>query len=241
MLDTVISELAPTGILRVGINLANFLLVSGRKVNGDPDGIAPDLAVAIAEDLDVDICYVCFETPRELADAVVDQSWDIGLIGFEPARAQLIDFTAAYIQIESTYLVFKESDIETISDVDRDGVEIAVAAGTAYDLYLTRRLKNAKLVRAHGLEGAFNLFSRERLDALAGLRPGLLGNAKTLDNTKILDGGFTMVQQAIGIPARRTIGYSYLCAYVEDAKASGFIAELISRHDVEGISVASCV
>ena len=240
-MNLIASELAPKGVLRVGINLSNFLLVSGRKKNGDPKGIAPDLAAEIARDLDINVRYICFETPRELADAAVEQSWDIALIGREPKRAQRINFTGAYIQIDATYLVFEESDIRNILDIDRVGVSVAVAEGTAYDLYLTRTLKNARLVRASGLDGAYELFSGERLDALAGLRPALSENLRTLNNARILDGGFTMVQQAIGVPVERTAGYDYLCAYIENAKASGLISTLISRYDVKGVTVAPCL
>ena len=179
-MNLIASELAPKGVLRVGINLSNFLLVSGRKKNGDPKGIAPDLAAEIARDLDINVRYMCFDTPRELADAAVEQSWDIALIGREPERAQRINFTGAYIQIDATYLVFEESDIRNILDIDRVGVSVAVAEGTAYDLYLTRTLKNARLVRAGGLDGAYELFCGERLDALAGLRPALSENLRAL-------------------------------------------------------------
>ena len=240
-MNLIASELAPKGVLRVGINLSNFLLVSGRKKNGDPKGIAPDLAAEIARDLDINVRYICFETPRELADAAVEQSWDIALIGREPERAQRINFTSAYIQIDATYLVFEESDIRNILDIDRVGVSVAVAEGTAYDLYLTRTLKNARLVRAGGLDGAYELFSGERVDALAGLRPALSENLRALNNARILDGGFTMVQQAIGVPVERTAGYDYLCAYIENAKASGLISTLISRYDVKGVTVAPCL
>ena len=240
-MNLIASELAPKGVLRVGINLSNFLLVSGRKKNGDPKGIAPDLAAEIARDLDINVRYICFDTPRELADAAVEQSWDIALIGREPERAQRINFTGAYIQIDATYLVFEESDIRNILDIDRVGVSVAVAEGTAYDLYLTRTLKNARLVRASGLDGAYELFSGERLDALAGLRPALSENLRTLNNARILDGGFTMVQQAIGVPVERTAGYDYLCAFTENAKASGLISTLISKYGVKGVTVAPCL
>ena len=240
-MNLIASELAPKGVLRVGINLSNFLLVSGRKKNGDPKGIAPDLAAEIARDLDINVRYICFETPRELADAAVEQSWDIALIGREPERAQRINFTGAYIQIDATYLVFEESDIRNILDIDRVGVSVAVAEGTAYDLYLTRTLKNARLVRASGLDGAYELFSGERLDALAGLRPALSENLRALNNARILDGGFTVVQQAIGVPVERTTGYDYLSAYIENAKASGLISALISKYGVEGVTVAPCL
>ena len=240
-MNLIASEVAPKGVLRVGINLSNFLLVSGRQRNGDPKGIAPDLAAEIARDLDIKARYICFDTPQEVADSAVKQLWDIAFIGHEPERGRLINFTAAYIHIDATYLVFEESNIRNILDIDRVGISVAVAGGTAYDLYLTRTLKNARLVRADGLDGAYELFSREKLDALAGLRPALLGNLKTRHNARILDGGFTIVRQAIGVPGERVAGHDYLCDYIEDAKASGLISRLISKHDVKGVVVAPCL
>ena len=126
-----VSELAPTGILRAAINLSNFLLVSGRSENGDPEGVAPDLAACIADDLGVDVVYLTFKSPGELADAVSDGTWDIGLIGAEPARAEHIDFTAAYVEIEATYLVLADSPLKHLEDVDRTGIRIAVSARSA--------------------------------------------------------------------------------------------------------------
>ena len=231
-------ELAPTGVLRAAINLANFLLVTGENENGEPTGVSPDLAASIAKALEVEICYVGFNRPGELADAVVDDSWDIGLIAAEPARAQHIDFTAAYVEIEATYLVSGDSKIQTITDVDQVGVRVAVAARSAYDLYLSRHLQHAELVRAEGLDESFELFVREQLDALAGLKPRLLSDVERIENARILAGRFTAVQQAIGTPSGRPVGFAFLREYVESAKVSGLIAELIARHGVKGLSVA---
>jgi len=183
-----VSELVPSGTLRAGINLANFLLVTGRSANGDPEGVAPDMAAEIAKRLGVPITYVPFDTPSELADAATDDAWDIGLIGAEPARAETIAFTAAYTEIEATYLVPAGSTLGGIEDVDREGVRIAVARGSAYDLFLSRNLERAELVRASGLDGSFDLFAGEKLDALAGLRPRLLSDAERLPGARILDG-----------------------------------------------------
>ena len=241
MSNPVAMELAPTGTLRAAINLANFLLVTGKKPNGDPDGVAPDLAAAIADDLGVDIKYVPFATPGELADAVSDGAWDIGLIGAEPARAEHIDFTAAYVEIEATYLVLADSPLKQLEDVDRTGIRIAVSARSAYDLYLTRHLEHAELVRAEGLDASYELFVREGLDALAGLKPRLLFDAETLGQARLLEGRFTAVQQAVGTPADRKDGAAYLRSFIETAKASGLVAQLISRHQVKGLSVAPAV
>jgi len=232
------SELAPSGALRAAINLANFLLVTGRTPDGDPEGVAPDMAAEIARRLEVPIAYVPFETPAKLADAAGDDVWDIGLIGAEPARAETIAFTAAYTEIEATYLVPAGSTLGAVEEVDRDGVRIAVAGGSAYDLFLSRSLAHAELVRASGLDGSFNLFVEEGLDALAGLRPRLLSEVERLPGARILDGRFTAVQQAVGTPRLRERGAAFLAEFVEEAKASGLVQRLIERHRVRGLSVA---
>ena len=126
MNQTILAQLAPTGVLRAGINMSNFLLVTGRGPNGEPDGVSPGMARAVAERLGVKVQYVPFPKPGELADAVGTGVWDIGLIGAEPQRAEKIAFTAAYVEIEATYLVPLGSSLQTIAEVDRPGIRIAV-------------------------------------------------------------------------------------------------------------------
>lgn len=232
------SELAPSGVLRAGINLANFLLVTGRGPEGEPQGVAPDMAAEIAERLGADVAYVPFATPSELADAAGDDVWDIGLIGAEPARAETISFTAAYAEIEATCLVPAGSALRGVEEIDREGVRIAVARGSAYDLFLSRSLEHAELVRASGLDGSFDLFVEEKLDALAGLRPRLISDVERLPGARILGGRFTAVQQAVGTPRPRERGAAFLREVVEEAKASGLVQRLIERHGVRGLSVA---
>ena len=199
-------ELAPAGTLRAGINLSNFLLVTGRSSTGDPQGVAPDLAAEIATRLDVPLTCVPFDTPAQLADAARADRWDIGLIGAEPARARFIAFTAAYVEIEATYLVPANSPLYDVAGVDREGIRIAVSAGSAYDLYLSRTVRNAELVRADGLDASCDLFVKHELDALAGLRPRLISDLERLPGARILDGRFTAVQQAVGTPPDQGAG-----------------------------------
>jgi polar amino acid transport system substrate-binding protein len=234
-------ELAPTGILRAGINLSNFLLVTGRSAAGDPEGVAPDMARAIAAELGVPVELVPFKSPGELGDQVGKDIWDIGLIGAEPQRAQKIAFTAAYVEIEATYMVPEGSPIASIADVDRKGVRIAVSARSAYDLWLENNIRNATLVRATGLDAAYDRFVADRLDVLAGLRPGLLKDMAKAPGMRILDGRFTAVQQAVGTARPNVAGAAFLAAFVEKAKKSGLVAGLIERHKVEGLSVAAPV
>jgi len=232
------SELAPTGTLRAGINTANFLLVTGRRDDGAPQGVAPDMANAVAERLGVEIAYVPYETPGQLADDATNDLWDIGLIGAEPARAEHIAFSAAYVEIEATYLVPADSRIQAIADVDRPGIRIAVAARSAYDLYLTRNIQHAELVRVAGLNASYDLFVSDKLDALAGLRPRLMSDVEKLPGARLLDGKFTAVQQAIGTPRDRETGAAFLRDFVEEAKTSGLVGQFIERHQVKGLSVA---
>jgi polar amino acid transport system substrate-binding protein len=238
MSATVLAELAPTGVLRAAINLSNFLLVTGRSAAGDPEGVAPDMAREVANRLGVAVRYVTFKTPGELADAATSGVWDIGLIGAEPQRATAIDFTSAYCEIEATYLVHSSSSLRSIADVDAAGIRIAVTARTAYGLWLDRNITRAQLVRAETLDGAVQQFLRDKLDALAGLKPRLLTDVEKLPGTRLIDGKFMSVQQAIGTPRKNKAASSFLRDFVKEAKASGFVARLIERHKVRGLSVA---
>jgi polar amino acid transport system substrate-binding protein len=184
----------------------------------------------------VPLQLIPYESPGKLADAVAE--WDVGLIGAEPARAAQIAFSAAYLEIAATYLVPPSSKIRSVEEVDRKGVRIAVAARSAYDLYLSRTIKYAELVHAAGLDASYDLFVRDKLDALAGLRPRLLRDIQKLPGARVLEGRFTAVQQAVGTPKRRVASAAFLAALVEEAKASGLVARLIERHGVDGVNVA---
>jgi len=234
----IVAELAPTGVLRAGINMSNFLLVTGKTAAGDPDGVAPDMAAEIARRLGVAVRYVQFERPSRLADAAGTNAWDIGLIGAEPARAEKITFTPAYCEIEATYLVQPNSPYQNVADVDRAGARITVRRGAAYDLWLTANLKHATLLRSDSADGPFNQFVAEELEAYAALRPQLLDDVKKLPGSRILAGNFTTIQQAIGTEKKNTAGAAFLREFVAEAKKSGLVARLIEKHHVAGLSVA---
>ncbi len=235
MSDNIAEQLAPTGVLRAGINMSNFLLVTGRTESGDPDGVSPDMARALGKRLGLPVKMVPFPTPGELADAAADNAWDIGLIGAEPQRAEKIAFSLAYSEIEATYLVPPGSPIQSIGEVDRPGIRIAVSARSAYELWLSRNIRHAELVLAQGLGAAFELFVEKGYEALAGLRPGLIGDVEKLPGARILDGQFSAVQQAIGVPrSRPESAAAFVAEFVEEAKTSGLVASLIARHGVEG-------
>lgn len=232
--DELRAALAPTGTLRAAINLGNILLVTGKTPEGEPSGVAPDMARAVAERLGVPLTCLPIASPGEVADALGAGSCDIGLIAIEPARAETIAFTPPYVEIEATYLVPGGSPLRSIDDVDRPGVRIAVSERSAYDLYLARTLRHAKLCRAKGLAAAFKLFTDEGLDALAGLRPALVENAEGLPGARVLSGCYTTVRQAIGTRPENAAGTAFLTQFVVEAIASGLVARLIERHGVEG-------
>jgi polar amino acid transport system substrate-binding protein len=238
MSPDILAQLAPTGVLRAGINMSNFLLVSSRTPDGGPAGVSPDMAAAIAERLGVPVRYVPYPRPGELADAVANREWDIGLIGAEPQRAEKIAFTPAYAEIQATYLVPPGSPLTRIEEVDRPGVRIAVAARAAYDLWLERNIREATLMRATSLDASFALFQEQGLEALAGLRPKLLSDVEHMPGARILDGQFMAVQQAVGTPRGNPAAEAFLRDFVEEAKASGLVARLIGKHGVSGLSVA---
>ena len=231
-------DLTPTGKLRVGVNLSNFLLVQ-RNPDGTIRGIVPDLAEELARRLGVAAELRKYEKVGEVADGAKKGEWDVAFIGAEPQRAAEIDFTAPYVEIEATYLVPAGSPIKSIADVDRKGVRIAVADRSAYHLWLTRNIKHATLVTAAGIEASYQVFVKDKLEVLAGLKPRLMEDVAKLAGSKILDGRFTAVQQAIGTPKGRPEGAAYLRKFAEDVKASGLVAQLIARHGIRGLSVAA--
>ncbi len=233
-----LEELAPHGVLRAGINMSNFLLVTSRSSNGDPEGVSPDMAAAIAKRLGVPLKLIPFASPGMVADAGGTDTWDIGLIGAEPQRAAKIAFTAAYAEIEATYLVPAGSTITKIADVDQAGKRVAVSGRSAYGLWLERNLAHAELIRADTLDDATALFMQGGFDALAGLRTGLLADISKMPGARILDGQFTAVQQAVGCTRGLDAAEAFLRDFVEEAKASGLVARLIAKHGVAGLSVA---
>lgn len=234
MSQDIISELAPTGTLRAGVNLGNILLVTGETPEGDPEGVSPSMAAAIAEKLGLPVTLVTFKSPGAVADAVATDEWDIALIADDPKRAETIAFCGAYVEIEATYLVPAGSSLNAIEDIDKPGVRIAVSGRSAYDLFLTRHLKHAELVRGEGLVGTVELFLNEKLDVLAGLRPALNDNVKTMPGAKILDGRFSTVQQAIGTKPNNPAAIAFLREFVAEAIQNGTVAKFIDQHGVTG-------
>jgi polar amino acid transport system substrate-binding protein len=231
-------ELAPSGTLRVGLNYGNFLLVLKDSADGAPNGIAPDLGRELGKRLGVPVAFVKFQQAGQLADGVRDDKCDVGFLGAEPQRASEIAFTKAYLEIPVTFLVPAGSKIKSIADVDREGVRVAVSARSAYDLYLSRTLKHAKLERVEGIDASFELFRKNGLEVLGGLKPRLVSDAEKLPGSRVLDGQVTGVQQACGTAKKRAAGAKYLQEFIEDVKRSGLVKKTIDKHGVKGVSVA---
>jgi polar amino acid transport system substrate-binding protein len=231
-------ELTPEGKLRVGLNYGNFLLVLQDEPDGSPRGIAPDLGRELGRRLGVPVEFVRFKQAGQLADGVRDGKCDVGFLGAEPQRANEIAFTSAYLEIPVTFLVPAGSKIRSLAEVDREGVRIAVSARSAYDLYLSRTLKHAKLERVEGIDASYALFKNDGLEALAGLKPRLVSDAEKLPGSRVLEGQVTGVQQAVGVSRKREAAARFTREFVDDVKRSGLVAKIIEKHGVRGVSVA---
>jgi polar amino acid transport system substrate-binding protein len=236
----IVQSLAPTGKLRAAINFGNGVLAQKDPKTGEPRGISADLSNALAERLGVPVAFVAFDAAGKVFDALKAEAWDVAFLAIEPVRAAEIDFTPPYVLIEGTYMVPKNSPLKAIEDVDRAGVRIAVGRASAYDLFLTRTIKNATLVRADtgGGRAMIDLFLADNLEAAAGVRQPLVAYAKTDANVRVLDGRFMVIQQAMGTPRGRDAGARYLRLFIEEMRASGFVAEALVRSNQPDAAVA---
>jgi polar amino acid transport system substrate-binding protein len=233
-----VKDLAPTGKLRAAINYGNGVLA--QKGADGPQGISADLARELAKRLGVPLEFVTFEAAGKVFEAVKTGGVDVMFIAIEPVRAAEVEFSPPYVLIEGTYMVPQDSPLKAVEDVDRAGVRIAIGRGSAYDLYLTRTLKNATLVRAAtgGCCAMIDLFRAEKLDAVAGVRQPLVAYAKTHPDVRVMDGRFQEIRQAMGTPKGRLAGAAYLRAFVEEMKASGFVADSLKRSNQPDAQVA---
>jgi polar amino acid transport system substrate-binding protein len=232
------TDLAPSGTLRAGVNYGNFILATRDPASGDSRGVAIDLTRELGRRLGVPVEIVPYDSVAAMVDAAGTGAWDIAYLGIDPAREDAIGFTAAYLEIEATYLVPPGSPIRVLADVDREGVRVAAPARANYELFLSRHLQRAQLVRAPNAEAAFGLLAAGQADVLAGLRQALIGLPARLPGARVLDGRFMAVQQAVGVPRGRDAGLRYLRGVVEEAKASGLVAQAIERTGARGVSVA---
>jgi polar amino acid transport system substrate-binding protein len=219
----------PIEKLRVGINFGNTVLVN-RKPDGTPHGIAVDLAHELARRLNVPLEFTTYDSAGRMAEGAKAGAWDVAFLAADPARAQEITFTEPYFEIDSTYLVRDDSPLRDIKDIDRDGIRIALSEKSAYDLFLTRNIQHATLIRASNPGASVEVFFREKLDALAGIRPMLDDVVRTHPGTRVLEGRFAAVQQAMGTPRGNDALAEHLNRFVQEIKRSGLAAQIVRRH-----------
>jgi polar amino acid transport system substrate-binding protein len=231
-------DLAPTGKLRVGINYGNPVLATKDPISGQLGGVAVDLARELGRRTDLPVGLVGFESAGKMVEGLQAAAWDVAFLAVDPGREQEISFTAPYIEIEGTYLVPPGSALVAIADVDRENVRVGVSSKSAYDLFLSRNLKQAQLVRASSPEAAFELIIAGKVDVLGGVRQHLVANTAKLPGSRVFDGRFMAIQQALGIPKGREAGLSYLREFIEDVKASGLVARALEKAGVQGVSIA---
>jgi len=230
---------APTGKLRASINLGNPILAKKNPQTGEPFGVSIDLARAFAKRLDVDIELVVFDAAGKSVDAVRGEQADIGFFAIDPLRGEGIAFTSPYVLIEGSYLVPEKSPIRSNEEVDRPGIRVTVGKGSAYDLFLTRELKQAKIVRAPTSPTVVDVFVEQMLEVAAGVKQQLEADMNRFSGYRLLPGRFMVIQQAMGTPkSRGSDAATYLAKFVEEMKASGFVAEALHRHGIQGASVA---
>ncbi len=231
----VVKELAPTGTLRAAINLGNVVLVQKDDPSGELKGVSPALARELARRLGVAVKLVEFDAAGKSFEALKSGAVDIVFLAIEPVRAAELAFTAPYVIIEGVYMVPKDSPLKTVADIDRAGVRIGVNKNSAYDLFLTRTLKHATLVRG---ESGVDLFMHEKLEAAGGIKQPLSAFVKTHPDLRLIDGRFMEIRQAMGTAKGRDAGARYLHAFVEEMKASGFVADALKRSNQPDATVA---
>jgi polar amino acid transport system substrate-binding protein len=231
------AELGGTGRLRAAINFGNPILAT-RGPNGQAQGVSVDLAREAARRLGLDIELVLFNSAGTVVEAVKAAQVDLAFVAIDPVRAADMDYTAPYVIIEGAYLVRAASPLQRNDEVDRAGTRVAVGRGSAYDLYLTRELKAATLVRAPTSPAVTDLFLAENLEVAAGVKQQLESDAKRVGGVRLLPGRFMVIEQAMGVPKGRLAAQAWLSRFIEDMKASGFVAEALARHGIQGAAVA---
>ena len=235
---SIIAQLAPTGTLRVAVNLDNAVLVQRHPDTQELSGVVVDLAVELAERIKRPVQLLPFESAAKIVDTASAELWDVSFFAIDPARAQKVWYSAPYIVIEGSYMVPIDSDIKHVEHIDRPGIRVAVGVGAAYDLYLTRTLKHATLVRDVDSPAAIERFSRDQLEVVAGVRQPLVAYALLHPQFRVVPGHFTEIQQAMVAPLDRPDVQALIDHFIEDAKASGFVADALKRAGQTGAAVA---
>ena len=236
---SLISTFAPTGKLRATINLGNPILANLNPATNQPFGVSIDLAHELAKRLGLDLALLVVNGAAKSVAALNEGSADVGFFAIDPLRGAEIAFTAPYVLIEGCYMVAQDSPILSNADVDKAGVRIAVGTGSAYDLFLSREIQHATLVREANVAAVVDTFLAQQLEVAAGIKQALQASAASVPNLRLLDGHFMVIQQAMGLPKRfGPEAAAYLSQFVEDMKTSGFVAQALERHGIKGASVA---
>ena len=234
-----VSVLAPLGKLRAAVNFGNPILATKDATTGEARGVSVDLARELGRRLGVPVELVPFAAAGKVVEAVKEAQVDVGFVAIDPVRGADMLQTPAYVVIEGAYLVRDDSPIKNNAEVDRAGNRIVVGDGSAYDLFLTREIKAATLVKAPTSPAVTDTFLAQNLEVAAGVKQQLQADAKRLPGLRLLDGRFMVINQAMGIPKGRESGLQYARDFVEEMKASGFVAEALKRHRIEGAAVAA--
>jgi polar amino acid transport system substrate-binding protein len=226
----VTQELAPTGTVRAAINYNNPLLARRDAKTGALEGLAVDVSLELARRLGVRLEVVPYDAAGKITASASDNAWDVAFLAIDPIRGRNIDFTAAYIELEGTYMVAIASTLNRIEDVDHEGIRIAVTAGSAYDLFLSRELQHAQIVRATDTPKSMELMQEQKLDAVAAVRTALAAEARRVPGLRVLSGHFMTIPQAAGVPKGRPVAARYVSAFIEEMKTSGFVTAALKRY-----------
>lgn len=239
VLPEMVMALALTGLLRASINLGNPILAARNAATGELSGVSVDLARALAEQLGVAAELVAFDAAAKSVEAVKSGQADIGFFALDPLRSEGIRFSAAYVLIEGAYLVRQASPLTDNAQVDRAGTKVMVGRGSAYDLFLSRELKAAQILRAPTSPAVVDAFLAQNADVAAGVKQQLQADAARLTGLRLLPGRFMVIEQAMGISSGRgEAAQKVLRDFVERAKANGFVAQSLQRHGIRGANVA---
>lgn len=233
-----VADLAPAGRLRAALNYGNPVLAAWNPTTNVASGISADLAQELARCLGVPVDFIPYDAAGKVVTGLASREWDVCFLAVDPQRASDISFTAPYVVIEGVYLVPAASMIADNDEIDQPGTRIGVIVGSAYDLFLSRNLKQATIVRAASFDAVIGLWNAGKLDCIAGVKPQLEAAARRAAGMRLLPGRFMSINQAMGTPRGRDAGASYLAAFVEEMKRSGFVARAFARHRIEGASIA---
>ena len=233
MMKTISKKIAPTGELRVGLNMSNFLLVNSEDANGLPDGVSPDIGKKLAKELNLNCKLVEFERPGLLADAVDDDKWDIGNIAYEKKRSKTIDFSNPYVNIDANFIFRNKYNFKSNEEINSSGIKIAVVERSAYDLWLSDNFKNPKLIKVKTIDSSHKLFREGSVDVLAGLKPKLLEELEINDDFKIISNPFTFIKQSVGIKKGNPEILEFLNDFISKLIKEGYVESLLKKHNVQ--------